>query len=288
MTRTNNQIVTSILRTVIEILDDDTTPLTTTIAVAPADDDDELRAAEHRYAVAGHTLPHFNNAGGCKCQCTLCTTYPEVGRPYGRCICPGCSQDCPTEKLEFPGYIPPPEQPTRYDMPGPPPIGRTVRQTAKPDIIHEADDQHPEPWTTPAPRDERAWERIDTTSDVPYFLIVGGVNEHGQHVTPIPWINLLDQLGPLELVPLSDQDLADELLYGPVGGRWGNPDEPCPVPTCRYGLNHIGRHLDLAGYEVVVLPRDIPEGAYCTCGRPSAHHPTCDRYPNQTAENSDG
>jgi len=240
MTRTNDQIVVSILRTVIQILEDNDTPL-----LAQA-----LEAA---------TVP--TDSEMCECErwrdgATVCPVHPDSTRP---------------------AVV------VRYDMPGPPPVGRAVRRISQPDIIHEPDDQHPEPWTTPAPPDTRVWIRMDYGD----FMIRGGRNEHGQLVTSIPWVRLLEQHGPLELIPLTLQEQAEEVLYGPVGARWGNPDEPCPIPTCAFGLNHTGKHVDRLGYEVIVIPRDMPDGAYCTCGRPSAHHPTCDRYPNQTEENSD-
>lgn len=129
----------------------------------------------------------------------------------------------------------------------------------------------------------------------------------------MPWWLLLAEQGPVHLVPLTELDEADAVLYGPPGARWGDPDRPCPfgeaeflpgvgsstwIP-CALGFHHAGGHVDLAGNDLGMTvadpgPPDPSVGRIttqeaaadpCTCGQPAEHLPECSRYGRTTGAN---
>lgn len=120
------------------------------------------------------------------------------------------------------------------------------------------------------------------------------------------WVELLQDHGPVRLVPLTVQEHADAVLYGPPGARWGDPDTPCPYYTtvdnltggqpqgvCALGVGHISVHRDSTGQalgQTTAPPDDAPTAAVgvtpheasrrpCTCGDPARHRQGCARYP---------
>lgn len=115
------------------------------------------------------------------------------------------------------------------------------------------------------------------------------------------WGELLAEYGPLTLVPLTPQDHADTILYGPPGARWGNPAVPCEYFTaavvggqvagvCALGTGHVGAHTDSAGQALgQTTAADAPpiyagvtpyqaSQTPCTCGHPEQHRRGCARY----------
>lgn len=120
----------------------------------------------------------------------------------------------------------------------------------------------------------------------------------------LSWHGLLALHGPVFLVPLTPQEEADALLYGPPGARWGDIHTPCPFhlanfggggdPSVDYGAcalktGHIGAHLDWTGEPMGMTTADgerttgnisLAESTArpCTCGHPEAHRPGCERY----------
>lgn len=167
------------------------------------------------------------------------------------------------------------EEPERvvYSYPGAPPIGRRVRSIVNGQVF----------------------VRVQTTEDEPMFL-----DESNNGTGPWPWDTLI-QYGPLELLPLTDQEIEDERIYGPIGARWGFPDRPCPyrdhsridpktsaVVSCALGRGHIGPHLD-KNKNPLGLDREFnpdqasdPSAVWCTCGQPGLHLEHCPRYTRLT------
>jgi hypothetical protein len=103
------------------------------------------------------------------------------------------------------------------------------------------------------------------------------------------WPELLQQVGVLRVGPRSPEQRAEDRLYGPVGARWGNPDQPCPYTACVIGVGHIGPHVDADGVDVPVPTGDVVLSTVaeamqiiCTCGHPSAHTPGCPRHISST------
>lgn len=127
----------------------------------------------------------------------------------------------------------------------------------------------------------------------------------------LTWGRLLSRYAPLELLDLTPAELESEKIYGPIGARWGNPDEPCPyiAPSmpyhpdlsdadyrCSLGRGHVGVHtnakgaqlgvtqldqrFDAAGREIhsVSVVTEEDRNTPCTCHRPDAHQPGCPRY----------
>lgn len=165
-----------------------------------------------------------------------------------------------------------------YAIPGAPPTGRHVATAAGAVFVrtHVADPEHGQ-WGT--------WLELTVTP-----------------LNHLSWPELLT-LGPLVLLPLNTKELADAILYGPPGARWGDPDEPCPwgqhsarKPTldmlgkeCALGIGHTGPHCDPAGnpynqteetdhrwHYAAVTREDLDTP--CNCGRPAAHRPHCNRF----------
>jgi hypothetical protein len=103
------------------------------------------------------------------------------------------------------------------------------------------------------------------------------------------WPELLQQSGVLRVVPRTPEQRAEDRLYGPVGARWGNPDQPCPYTTCDLGVGHIGPHVDDHGVDIPVPTGDVSLSTVaeamkviCTCGHPSAHTRDCPRHVSST------
>lgn len=175
-----------------------------------------------------------------------------------------------------------------YSLPGQPTTGRTVSGSTQ-----EAD----RTWKR---HTDGTWELMtstlgDNAEEMPASVAV----DRGDIWT---WAEMLEEC-TLTLVPLTDAEKESELLYGPVGARWGNPDEPCPywaylteealVQThCALGLNHVGVHEDREGRPLGVVPEAVGaaritaaispqasvETGLCTCGHPGQHQPGCPRY----------
>jgi len=169
---------------------------------------------------------------------------------------------------------------TTYQIPGAPPTETKVASSK--DASH---------WTR---LNDGMWARLGYVPDgTPHTLA---------------WVELLDLHGPVWIVDRSAQDLADDVLYGPPGARWGNPQEPCPFSRldplpypyaepapgviktpCSLGRGHTGPHRSqdgavlfggaepdvsgLTGNMGVVGPQEP-----CTCGHPAAHQPGCPRH----------
>lgn len=137
-------------------------------------------------------------------------------------------------------------------------------------------------------RNGSVWRVGRQPSNAPYVELVRvGYQADPFHYVGmvLSWAEALTSCGRLTL---NDQDPTDEELYGPWGGRWGVPGEPCPIPQCRYGRNHTGPHRDHAG-QALAVAHDEPLGptsvtpheaaeVICTCGSPAAHKVTCPRY----------
>lgn len=212
----------------------------------------------------GHTVPHLNDNGGCLCKCPLCVK-PIPDRIFGRCICPQCNEECPTDRLDQPevvpsGYVPAPptEESGVIRLPGQPPTERRVRAVGDgPEYvwIRTRDGS----WYD---RDGRSWGW-------------GEILEHSD----------------VEIVPLTPEEEAEAELYGPPGARWGSIGTPCPYSDCMMWAGHIGPHRDFDGNALGVVD-ETPMAARlsagisphtasqdpCNCGRPSQHRPGCNRY----------
>lgn len=103
------------------------------------------------------------------------------------------------------------------------------------------------------------------------------------------WSDLLVSYGPVTLDEWTDEEKAGFELYGPPGGRWGNPNEECPFYACALGVGHIGMHYDDAGnpigaseadgstVDASITPHEASQTP-CTCGHPDRHRPGCPRY----------
>jgi hypothetical protein len=153
----------------------------------------------------------------------------------------------------------------RYEMPAPPVCERHVR------------DRYGSTWYR---RTDGSFLLADKDDADPAFFGVGYADQW-------PW--LLDRRGPLELVPLTLDELAMAELYGPPGARWGDPSTPCGYPECSGGIHHAGGHFDEHGNP---LGQTVADGSttnanvtredmerICTCLTPSAHTADCPRYP---------
>jgi hypothetical protein len=178
---------------------------------------------------------------------------------------------------------PDPDDPQVYRLPGAPPTGRTVKQHG----VEDDSEYAARRWTRQA---DGLWSDSGRTFNFERFA----------------WGYILDAYGPLELVPLTDEETASEALYGPVSARWGNPDQPCPyidtrpavAVSCVLGVGHVGPHRDLLGGALgeTTLDPDQPSAATgisphdasaepCTCHRPDRHRPGCPRYIRTTGGN---
>ncbi len=103
------------------------------------------------------------------------------------------------------------------------------------------------------------------------------------------WTEMLE-FSDLELVPLTPEENADAVLYGPPGARWGVIGDPCPYPDCLLWTGHTGVHKGENGTPLGVVDEDPMQaritasitaedlGEPCNCGRPSQHRPGCNRY----------
>lgn len=165
-----------------------------------------------------------------------------------------------------------------YELPGPPPTGRKVQS-----------------------HDGGVFQR-EHAHDEDYFGTWGRWVDQETGMS-WNWLALLRQRGPLFLLELTDKEIEEERLYGPIGARWGFPDEPCPyrdhgrinpitsaTVACTLGRGHIGPHLDENGIELG-LDREFnpdkaadPSAVWCTCGNAGAHLPHCPRYKRLTGE----
>lgn len=165
----------------------------------------------------------------------------------------------------------------------------------------------------------RVWEKHPDGS---WHLINGHhvpdqVGGHPAEAGPevLSWPGLLAKYGRVQLVPLTEQEQADAVVYGPPGARWGNPHIRCPYQEravdghgapfdvrCTWGVGHIGAHIDATGTEmgmtelvdrraeeygpgfaggrldgVGITPHEAAE-VPCTCGHPAQHQEGCARY----------
>jgi hypothetical protein len=147
--------------------------------------------------------------------------------------------------------------------------------------------------------DGAIWVRL---SDGDYRLTEVGTSDFdpGTVGWRLPWVRLLVERRPLKLLPLTEREQAQAVLYGPPGARWGSPNTPCPymhhypadegqasvTVLCALGRGHIGPHLDKEGDALPFTPAPEPTGAeeaaarevICTCGNPAEHQPGCPRY----------
>lgn len=162
----------------------------------------------------------------------------------------------------------------RYEIPGAPPVGTKLKDRFG--NIHQRSI-------------DGTFVVIELEDDPEPFVGLGEI-----HL----WLSLLNDFGPLDVVPLTEEDMEIERLYGPFGQRWGNPDEPCPYIypvnpnwVCSLGVGHIGQHKTREGVFMSSWEPGDPEGpptaaevtkedleTLCTCGRPAQHRPTCPRY----------
>jgi hypothetical protein len=205
----------------------------------------------------------------CDVSATMCRRHlppepddcPYEGHDHPRCMMPRGHEgrhDWQSEDDMRPTMDPHAPKPETYAIPGRPPTGRTVT------------DQHGVPWRIRADGWVERTDHLDDSYDWPEFL----------------WRN-----GPATLVELTVDEAASEYLYGPIGSRWGNPDEPCPYADrergCMLGANHAGPHRgeygDILGADSIVdgpINTDPQQSAVepCNCGRPDQHRPTCNRY----------
>lgn len=180
---------------------------------------------------------------------------------------------------------PAPVGPTRFQLPGAPPAGSTVR------------DRNGELWTR---------QHNDPTDGYAY-------GQWGSWIRPYPsdertgltypWSSLLAARGPLVAQEPTEAERASETLYGPITARWGQPEEPCPYRerlfphsgaghwvACTLGHGHTGPHRDLTGDPLVgnadqpieiaanTSPTEDDANLVCTCKRPDRHRPDCPRY----------
>lgn len=181
--------------------------------------------------------------------------------------------------LEAAEYALEPEPAETYRLPGAPPTGRHVL-TANGCVYRRESHASEEflPWG--------AWLLV-RDPEAPH-----GPDPDGY----LSWAQLLE-LGPLTLLPESEYERAQAVLYGPAGARWGDPDTPCPYKECTLGTNHIGTHKDVDGNPLGVRPVDtdgrihnpgitphMASRVFCTCGSPAMHKPDCPRYSRMTGE----
>lgn len=174
-------------------------------------------------------------------------------------------------------------RPIVLELPGPPPTGRRVTNGKSTWERHASDDR------------DGAWVCVD------------GPDPYGH---PMSWLGLIGTYRRLTLVPLTEEELSDEELYGPVTARWGDPGTPCPYSGCSLGHGHAGPHKD-AALEILDLldadpwgtkttaahvptpsglrdavGRELSDDVACTCDHPERHRPGCARYPATTGEDT--
>ncbi len=166
-----------------------------------------------------------------------------------------------------------------FAFPGAPPLERKVRTITTGRVFKRV---------RPTREELTAWygdpEPGDHYVEEPLFQEIG--NGNGR----INWALLVLNLGPLELVAMTDEEKTEAQLYGEPGMRWGNPEQACPFPPCTLSYGHTGPHVDAAGIDIP--PADAQPGTpapslssalsiYCNCGQPGNHLPTCPRYRKQ-------
>jgi hypothetical protein len=184
----------------------------------------------------------------------------------------------------------PVDLPTRYVMPGVPPI--------ETELIDNRGDR---------------WKiAVDPFGTHYAELLPGPDVDQDEGVTTLAWHQLLAHKGPLTVC---EQDPEDARLYGPWGARWGRPDHPCPfyatqaaeepsadgeglriigyAGNCALGVGHVGPHVDPGGNPlnpasptpyigpVSISPAQASETP-CDCGNPAEHQPGCPRYARTT------
>ena len=162
-----------------------------------------------------------------------------------------------------------------YSLPGQPTTGRTVTGTEDGQVA-----------VTRSFRRHTDGEWTLVASDDP-----DDVDQIG--VARWSWSEVLDAHS-VTLDPLTAAEKESELLYGPVGARWGDPDKQCPWmdkisgKPCNLGLRHTGAHEDGHGNILGMTEEAVgaarihadatPGQPLCTCGHPAAHEPACYRY----------
>ncbi len=177
--------------------------------------------------------------------------------------------DC-TLKFGHPGDCKREEPAVTYTLPGPPVTGRRV--------------------TTATADDPFMGKVFRKEPDGTFMCIHGGPHEVWS------WAGLLGFFGTLTLIPLTEREKAHEKLYGPLGARWGDPEEPCPYRGCQLGIGHIQAHIDRSGDPLGqttatetdplgelapwsasgISPHEASE-VPCNCGHPERHTPECPR-----------
>lgn len=183
------------------------------------------------------------------------------------------------------------ETPTPTDdfaLPGAPPTGRRVKSTLTgQEFIRVTPNETDMPGSTVAPATENVWRYgvwIETGREDGGPQVYGDANR-------MSWPMLLVHYGPLRLLPLTTQEQVEEVLYGPVGARWGEPGIPCPYQECHYGTGHVGPHRNEHG-AALGYNRDLqmvpysPDLDYCSCNQPARHKPGCPRYEQLTGGES--
>lgn len=154
-------------------------------------------------------------------------------------------------------------EPVRYELPGEPPVGTKLIDGSGITWRRRVDGQ----WA---------------------LIAIGGPDAMAYIGEPCTWrwVELLADFGPLTVVPPTEQERRETILYGPPNARWGNPDIPCTYTGCTLGTGHIGPH-QADGRPIPppdTDPTPIHSDTLCTCRRPDRHREGCPRHESQIRE----